>query len=144
MERTEGLPAMPPAPGASEAPKKKSNVVKIAGIVVGGLIAVSAISSALSSPAATPAAAPKAPADTTEGYAPAEPTQPDPVTAPEPVEPTFTVSQENAISTAQDYLDYGAFSKSGLIEQLKFEKYSAADAKFAVNHIAVDWNEQAA
>ena len=37
-----------------------------------------------------------------------------------------------------------AFSKSGLIDQLEFEKYSAADARFAVNHIAVDWNEQAA
>ena len=25
-----------------------------------------------------------------------------------------------------------------------FEKYSAADARFAVNHITVNWNEQAA
>jgi hypothetical protein len=64
--------------------------------------------------------------------------------APEITEPEFTASQENAISTAESYLDYTAFSKSGLIEQLEYEKYSAADARFAVNHINVDWNEQAA
>ena len=56
----------------------------------------------------------------------------------------LTVSQENAIETARDYLDYGAFSKSGLIGQLKFEGFSAADARFAVNYISVNWNEQAA
>ena len=37
-----------------------------------------------------------------------------------------------------------AFSESGLIDQLKFEKFSPADATFAVNHVSVDWNEQAA
>ncbi|MTT30415.1 hypothetical protein GMB86_00110 [Terrilactibacillus sp. BCM23-1] len=47
------------------------------------------------------------------------------------------------MQTAKDYLDYTAFSKSGLIKQLKFDKYSTADATFAVNHIEVDWKEQA-
>ena len=64
--------------------------------------------------------------------------------APEITEPEFTVSQENAIGTAESYLDSMAFSESGLIEQLEYEKYSPADARFAVNHITVDWNEQAA
>ena len=56
----------------------------------------------------------------------------------------ITVSQQNAIQTALDYLDYTAFSESGLIDQLEFEKFSTADATFAVEHIRVNWNEQAA
>jgi hypothetical protein len=56
----------------------------------------------------------------------------------------FTVSQENAISKALDYLDYSSFSESGLVDQLKYEGFSSADANFAVAHIDVDWLEQAA
>ena len=59
-------------------------------------------------------------------------------------EPSMTLSQENAVATAQDYLDYAAFSRNGLIEQLEFEKYSTADATFAVDYLSPDWNEQAA
>lgn len=61
-----------------------------------------------------------------------------------PAAPEYTVSQEQAIGKAEDYLSYSAFSKSGLIDQLEFEGFSNSDAKFAVEHIAVDWNEQAA
>lgn len=67
----------------------------------------------------------------------------DPV-EPEPEEPALTVSQMNAIESAQSYLDYSAFSRKGLIEQLEFEDYSTADATFAVDYVDVDWNEQAA
>lgn len=79
-----------------------------------------------------------------ESAAPEPSEAPEPTTAPEIVEPEFTASQENAISSAESYLDFAAFSKSGLIDQLEFEKYSTADARFAVNHITVNWNEQAA
>jgi hypothetical protein len=61
--------------------------------------------------------------------------------------PAYTVSQENAIASAQDYLDYSAFSQAGLIGQLSSkagEGFPKADAIFAVNHIEVDWNQQAA
>jgi colicin import membrane protein len=58
-------------------------------------------------------------------------------------EPELTLSQENALRSAKSYLDYTAFSKSGLVKQLEFEEYSAEDAEFAVNHIEVDWNAQA-
>ena len=61
-----------------------------------------------------------------------------------PEEPKYTSSQEQAIGSASDYLDYGSFSKKGLADQLKFEEFSKADAAFAVNHIDVDWNAQAA
>jgi hypothetical protein len=56
----------------------------------------------------------------------------------------MTVSQSNAVGKALDYIDYSAFSKKGLIAQLEFEGFSAADSKFAVDRIDVDWFEQAA
>jgi len=58
--------------------------------------------------------------------------------------PALTVSQENAIRKAESYLDYTAFSRSGLIEQLEYEGFSTADATFAVDSLDVDWMEQAA
>lgn len=58
--------------------------------------------------------------------------------------PSLTVSQENAIESAEGYLGMGGFSRSGLIEQLEYEGYSTKDAAFAVDHVEVSWNEQAA
>ncbi|MFB9072295.1 Ltp family lipoprotein [Citricoccus parietis] len=55
-----------------------------------------------------------------------------------------TLSQQNALRSAEDYLDYTAFSRTGLIGQLEFEEYSTADATWAVDRVTVDWNEQAA
>ncbi|MFB0833743.1 Ltp family lipoprotein [Arthrobacter halodurans] len=55
-----------------------------------------------------------------------------------------TVSQQNALGKAESYLGFSAFSKTGLIKQLEFEDFSAADAKWAVDRVEVDWNEQAA
>lgn len=59
-------------------------------------------------------------------------------------EESGTVSQQNALGKASDYLEYTAFSKSGLIDQLEFEGFSKADATWAVERLNVDWNEQAA
>ncbi|MGE2737340.1 Ltp family lipoprotein [Mycolicibacterium vaccae] len=58
--------------------------------------------------------------------------------------PLSPLSQQNAVNKARDYLDYTAFSRTGLIEQLEFDGFSIADATFAVDTITVDWNEQAA
>lgn len=55
-----------------------------------------------------------------------------------------TMGQENAIATAENYLSFMHFSRSGLIGQLEFEGYSTEDATFAVDYLDVDWNEQAA
>lgn len=59
----------------------------------------------------------------------------------------FTRAQDNAIEKAESYLRNGAFSRQGLIEQLEYNKYSQADATFAVDHIeatgGVDWNDEA-
>jgi hypothetical protein len=67
---------------------------------------------------------------------------PTPKPTPKPT-PQITAEQENAIGTAEDYLAYTAFSRSGLIGQLKYEGYPTAVATFAVDHITVNWNEQA-
>ncbi|WP_241655905.1 Ltp family lipoprotein [Halobacillus litoralis] len=58
-------------------------------------------------------------------------------------EASVTVSQEQAVAMAQQYLNYTAFSKSGLIDQLKFEGFSTEDATYGVENITVDWQEQA-
>lgn len=54
-----------------------------------------------------------------------------------------TLAQKNAVKKAQTYLDFSAFSKSGLIKQLEYEEFSKEDATYAVNKIKVDWKEQA-
>lgn len=58
--------------------------------------------------------------------------------------PIMTVSQEQAVSKAESYIEYTAFSRAGLIKQLKYEGFSTKDSTFAVDHIEVDWMEQAA
>lgn len=66
------------------------------------------------------------------------------VPAPAPtLENKQKVSQKGAIQTAENYLRIKGFSRSGLIEQLKFEQFSEADATYAVDNIKIDYNEQA-
>lgn len=54
-----------------------------------------------------------------------------------------TTGERNALSTARDYLDYSSFSRSGLIDQLKYEGYSSSEAEYAVNNCGAHWKEQA-
>lgn len=55
-----------------------------------------------------------------------------------------TVAQQNALRSAESYLNFTAFSYSGLIGQLEYEGYSTEDATWAVDRVGADWNEQAA
>ncbi len=55
-----------------------------------------------------------------------------------------TVSQQNAVEKAESYLDFSAFSRTELIEQLEFNGFSPADATYGVDKVNPDWNEQAA
>lgn len=55
-----------------------------------------------------------------------------------------TIGEKNALEKAYDYLNYSAFSRSGLIDQLEFEGYTTEEATYAVDHCGADWNEQAA
>jgi DNA-directed RNA polymerase specialized sigma54-like protein len=58
-------------------------------------------------------------------------------------EPKMSAAVENAVEAAEMYLQTMPFSKSGLIEQLKYEGYSSKDAAKAADAVEVDWNEQA-
>ncbi|PFG34841.1 Ltp family lipoprotein [Sanguibacter antarcticus] len=55
-----------------------------------------------------------------------------------------TVSQQNALSKAGEYLRFTAFSRTGLIAQLEFEGFPTEDANWGVDRVEVDWNTQAA
>lgn len=55
----------------------------------------------------------------------------------------LTFQQQIAIRAAKNYLNFSSFSKSGLIDQLKFEGYSSNDSEIAVNNLKVDWSAQA-
>lgn len=66
-----------------------------------------------------------------------------PTSSPKQEEGAGTASQRQAMLAARGYLESQPFSKKGLVKQLKFDKYSTADAKWAVTHIKVDWDAQA-
>lgn len=71
---------------------------------------------------------------------PPETTEPDETT--EPTE-SVTTGMRNALSQALDYLDFSAFSYTGLIDQLKYEGYTTEEATYAADNCGADWMEQA-
>jgi hypothetical protein len=64
-----------------------------------------------------------------------------------PAAPQYSISQQQAIDSAESYLSEGqGFSKAGLYQQLHSqygEGFSARLARFAVNHVRVSWKHQA-
>ncbi|MGO1544038.1 MAG: Ltp family lipoprotein [Gulosibacter sp.] len=61
----------------------------------------------------------------------------------EPVEDSTTVSQREALESAESYLSFMNFSRSGLIDQLEYEGFSTADATYAVDNVGANWDAQA-
>jgi hypothetical protein len=58
--------------------------------------------------------------------------------------PAETPSERQAALDAQSYLtNIGGFSRLGLIAQVEFDKFSAADATYGIDSLNVDWNAQA-
>jgi hypothetical protein len=64
-----------------------------------------------------------------------------------PAAPAMTVSQQQAVQSAQSYLSMGSgFSLKGLMQQLTSssgEGFSKADAAFAIRHLHPNWDAQA-
>ncbi len=56
----------------------------------------------------------------------------------------MSAGQANALRQAESYLSFTSFSRTGLIDQLKYEGYSTEDATWAVDQLSVDWHQQAA
>lgn len=79
------------------------------------------------------------------GEAQAAPMQYEVPASPVGQPPQSPMGVQNAVRAAQQYLSIGAFSRSGLIDQLVTgDGYSTEDATSAVNSLTVDWNQQAA
>ena len=55
-----------------------------------------------------------------------------------------TQGEKNALASAKSYLTFSAFSRQGLIDQLKYEGYLQGEAEYAVDNCGADWYEQAA
>jgi hypothetical protein len=102
---------------------------------------------------ATKAPAPAAPASSAPAQqapaqqAPAQQAPAAPAKPAKPAPPAVTASQQQALDSAQSYLSDGTgFSRAGLIGQLSSpygEKFSVADATWAVDHSGADWDAQA-
>jgi len=126
----------------TEPTKTKKPIYKRVWFIAGaGILAITIAANAGggSAPATYEEVAASRPTTTTNANGGGGETQaPAPTTA-----PALTRAQENAIGSAESYLDFSAFSRSGLIGQLEYEEYSTADATFAVDSLNVDWNEQA-
>lgn len=151
-------------PNQPPAPKKhpvRNALLIIGGSVVGLIVLLGVIGAAAGGPderasaplpntvvktSVPPVAAPSkttAPKPT----APAATQAPETTQVPETTQPAMTASQEQAVGSAESYLEFTAFSRKGLIRQLSSsagEGFSVADATYAVDHVKVDWNEQAA
>ena len=61
-----------------------------------------------------------------------------------PTTDSMTTGEKNALAKAKSYLDTMAFSYTGLIKQLEFEKFSNSEATYAADNCGADGNEQAA
>ncbi len=136
---------------------KKSTKVSLG--VAGGLVLIGAIagcnsnSGSTASMSGSPAVTASAPpASTAPTQAPVPTTQPPAPTtqAPTPQAPStpaMTLSQQQAVQSAQSYLSGGqGFSKQGLLKQLTSsfgEGFAKSDAEFAINYLHPDWNQQA-
>jgi hypothetical protein len=136
------------SPDQTPTPPRQRHRVRNTVLVLAVLAGIGGIASAASGgshPAASPASpATKAPAPATSQPATSEPATSAPAA---PAGPAGTVSQQQALESAKSYLDMGTgFSEKGLIDQLSSqygEKFSVADATWAVAHSGADWNAQA-
>lgn len=142
----------PPAP---QPPKKKRTLRTVliiaASVFIGLPVAIGLVGAATGSTgekaptavttqaaAPTTTAAPTAPATTQAPVAPRTTAAP---VAPKTQE--LSVSQEQAIESAGDYIESGDFSRKSLIAQLKYEDFSTSEATYAADHIAADWTAEA-
>ena len=56
---------------------------------------------------------------------------------------TPTMGERNALKSAQSYLNFMAFSYSGLINQLTFDGYTKEEATYAADNCGANWFDQA-
>jgi Host cell surface-exposed lipoprotein len=127
-------------------PKKGHRVRNVLLGIVSGLVLIIIIASVASSGNGVQKTG-SPPAANTATSAPSSPA----ATTPSPAAPAarqYTPEQQQAIDAAEQYLQMGSgFSRLGLIQQLDSPDgngFTRAAARFAVNHINVNWDQQAA
>lgn len=133
----------PPDTGLPPEPPKRNShpVLRILGTALLLLVTAGLVANACSSNN-TPAPA------TSQQPLPSLSQAPQPAdTQPVDTGPQYSVAQQQAIDSAQSYLDdEGGFSRLGLIDQLHSqagEGFSKRLAVFAVDHVQVNWKHQA-
>ncbi|SDS73281.1 Ltp family lipoprotein [Actinoplanes derwentensis] len=104
------------------APAKMSLHKKFALAYVGVLVGLTVIGIAAGGDGETPAGVPVAAATT--------------MTVAEPVT-VLTVSEQNAVEMASDYLEYSAFSRSGLINQLEYDGFTTDQADHGTTQVGL-------
>lgn len=82
----------------------------------------------------------------TESAAISDETKSATVATTEPIasEDDVPTAMKNALKSANSYLNYTAFSYTGLIGQLEYEGYTTEEATYAADNCGADWFEQAA
>jgi hypothetical protein len=141
----------PPTP-----PKKRHHWYRPRNVFLGlvAFIALIVVISIAASSGSSPTTSNKVPvsAHCIEGCGSAQPTatsqSPSAApTTPAPTTPAMTVSQQQAVDSAQNYLSDGqGFSEQGLLQQLTSSfgtSATQADAQFAINYLHPDWYQQA-
>lgn len=113
--------------------------------VTGGLIGLGAIANAVAPPEPAAAPSPTASASPEPSTTPSPSSEPivTPSPTPDPAD-SWTMEQQQAVAKAESYLEFTAFSKVSLTDQLVYEGFPADVAAFAVDQLDIDWNEQAA
>ena len=128
-------PPAPPTPSVPDTSKKEPFYKKKWFIILAVLFVIGAFASNSNSSKTTP----KKSVSATDATSSTDSVAPSTSAA-----PTETVSESNARKKAESYLEFMAFSRSGLITQLEFEGFSTQDATYGTDSINADWNEQAA
>lgn len=129
----------PPASPERRHHPVRNVILVLSAAAVGLIVAISAMSAPT-----TPVHQDVAVSQATNQPVASTPAQPTPVAPPQP---SYSVPQQQAIASAESYLSDGqGFSKLGLIQQLSShygEGFSQKLARFAVNHVSVNWRHQA-
>jgi Host cell surface-exposed lipoprotein len=141
----------PPSYGPPQPPQRKRHRVRytILGIA-GAIVLIIIIASVGTAGKNNAAAGTSAGSDSSQAPSAAATTPSVAVTTPSPAAPAapqYTPEQQQAIEAAEGYLQMGSgFSRLGLIQQLDSSAgngFPESVAKFAVNHIKVNWDQQA-
>ena len=128
-------------------PKKKRTGLKVAGGVVGLLVVLVLCSVATSEGEQEAAPSPQSEVTLIEGTPGEGPTLPSLLPPSDDAsEPDVPREFDNALRSAQQYIDIMAFSSDGLYDQLTSEYgegFTPDAAQYAVDNVDADWNAEA-